>query len=113
MAGGWSDCVKGLAGLIGELREDGEYLSRSPLDFQNVYPINLTIGQFHQDHPDYSAELWNFRKGRWLPFPKHTVRLIDDDDALKGKWNDVTVHAKWTHQKSKFGKSHCHHYIEK
>lgn len=110
---GWSDCEKDRARheLIGKRREDGEYWYNwsvyLPLDFQNVYPINLTIGQFHQDHPDYSAEVaWNFRNkaGGYHLYGtgKYTVRLIDDDAGLKGRWNDVTVNAKWTHHKDGF-----------
>ena len=65
---GWSDCEKDRARheLIGKRRDDGEYWYNwsvyLPVDFQNISPVNLTIGQFHQDHPDYSAEVaWNFR----------------------------------------------------
>ncbi len=90
---------------IGRTQEEGDewwyawslYL---PLDYPNVYPTKVALAQFHQ-HPEV---IWMFRNkdggyfvnrqeelGRGYGFD----RILEDAD-MRGLWNDMLVHARWT-----------------
>jgi len=73
-----------------------------PSDYPNVFPAKVTLGQFHQN-PEV---IWMFRNkgggyhvnrqntlGRGYGFDE-----ILDDTALRGRWNDILVHVRWTYR---------------
>ncbi len=73
-----------------------------PEDYPNVFPTKVALGQFHQS----SKVTWMFRNkgggyyvnrqqtlGRGYGFDK-----ILDDISLRGNWNDIVVHVRWTFQ---------------
>jgi hypothetical protein len=74
-----------------------------PHDYPNVYPTKVALGQFHQ-HPEV---IWMFRNRDGGYFVNRQQELgrgygfdrILDDKSLRGRWNDILVHVKWTHTK--------------
>lgn len=77
-----------------------------PEDFTVIYPTKLALGQFHQKkgHPVWLFQ--NHNGGYWIDnqvngrtFEK--VEILNQSQML-GIWNDIAVHAKWTHKKDGF-----------
>lgn len=73
-----------------------------PKDMPNVFPTKVAFGQFHQN-PNV---VWMFRNRDGGYFVNRQKTLgrgygfdpILDDATLRGQWNDIVVHVKWTHQ---------------
>ena len=110
---GWNDCEKD--------RERHELLTTSrwrkgeywyhwslflPEDYPVIYPVKVALGQFHQQgaHP-----VWMFQNSSGGYFvDNQTVgytlekRKILTDGEMRGRWSDVLVHARWTHQDDGF-----------
>lgn len=110
---GWNDCEKD--------RERHELMSRDdwsggeewygwslylPKDFPNIYPVKVTLGQFHQkgSHPVWLFQngyggynVHNNTSGRTL----HKTSVLTDEE-MRGKWSDILVHARWTHEEDGF-----------
>jgi hypothetical protein len=114
---GWSDCAKD--------RERSELSERHktpttgtsswygwslfvPVDYVNIYPTKVALGQFHQHR---SHPVWMFQNSRGgyhlddqvTGTTRRYYKLIDDKD-LRGKWHRIEVHAKWANKNDGFFK---------
>jgi len=88
-----------------------------PKDFKVIFPAKVAMGQFHnegdnppafmfqnQSHPagkeggSYWIEVDESIGGDNIP-----KKLLENNELL-GKWNDILVNAKWTHEKDGFFK---------
>ena len=72
-----------------------------PLDYPVVFPTKVALAQFHQ-HP---SVIWMFRNrdgGYFVNRQKNLGRgygfdrILNDGD-MRGLWNDILVHVRWTH----------------
>lgn len=110
---GWNDCDNG--------RERHEMLSTDswsggegwyhwsiylPEDYPIIYPVKVALGQFHQkgSHP-----VWMFQNGNGgYIVDNQTSGLsgwmtpILTDGEMRGKWNDILIHARWTSERDGF-----------
>lgn len=73
-----------------------------PHDMPNVFPTKVTFGQFHQN-PNV---IWMFRNkdGGYFVNRQNTLgrgygfdRILEDR-TLRGRWNDIVAHVRWTHK---------------
>lgn len=105
---GWSDCKKDrerseLSGKKDNYRESEYWYGWSiyfPNNYTNIYPTKVALGQFHQksSHP-----VWMFQNssgGYHLDQQVHGrteryYKLLDDKE-LRGKWNKIKLHVKWS-----------------
>ena len=71
-----------------------------------IYPVKVALAQFHQkgSHPVWMFQ--NSNGGYWVD--NQTVgatlekrRILSDED-MRGRWSDVLVHARWTHETDGF-----------
>ena len=77
-----------------------------PIDYPNIYPTKVALGQFHQrsSHP-----VWMFQNsdgGYYLDdqvhgYTRRYYKLIDDKN-LRGKWHRIELHVKWAKDKNGF-----------
>lgn len=106
---GWSDCAndrerselsqKGGRNLVESTYWYG-WSMFVPVDYKNIYPTKVALGQFHQDgsHP-----VWMFQNGmaglslddQVYGSTRKYYPLIQESD-LRGKWHQIEVHARWT-----------------
>ena len=112
--GKWSDCKTDRARheLSGRRHSDGEYWYAwsiyFPKDFVQVFPTKLAIGQFHQYKGHVVWMFQNQRGGYYVDdqvvgITAHMRQLLTQDQ-MEGQWNDILVHANWTHEPSGFFK---------
>ena len=110
---GWSDCENDRERHELRTRNNwrkGEYWYHwslyLPRDYPIVYPVKVSLGQFHQkgSHP-----VWMFQNSSGGYFvDNQTVgstlekREILTDEEMRGRWSDVLVHARWTHEDDGF-----------
>ncbi len=111
--GGWNDCDND--------RERHELLSADswsggtvwyhwsiylPADYPIIYPVKVALGQFHQkgSHP-----VWMFQNGnggyivdnQTSGSTSWTTPILTDEE-MRGNWNDILVHARWTSERDGF-----------
>ena len=110
---GWSDCKND--------RERHELLSASqwskgeywyhwslflPQNYPIIYPVKVALAQFHQkgSHP-----VWMFQNSNGGYYVDNQTtgttvekRQILSDESMRGRWSDVLVHARWTHETDGF-----------
>ncbi|MCR9239683.1 MAG: heparin lyase I family protein [Alphaproteobacteria bacterium] len=124
--GGWDDCKNDRErhelSQIKTLQKHGDvhwyawsiYL---PTDIEPIYPVRVHLGQFHQVKNNVLFLL------SWVPYGYHEGYVIDnqvpgnghtyqmqtivpsDTDnglSIKGRWIDILIHAKWSHNKDGF-----------
>ena len=77
-----------------------------PEDWPVIWPVKTALGQFHQER---SHVVWMFQNRDGGYFVDNqvyggTVEQVQvlADEQMRGKWNDVVVHANWTHEDSGF-----------
>lgn len=77
-----------------------------PKDYPNIYPVKVALGQFHQER---GPVMWMFQNGPggyWVD--NQTIgstlekRRVLTDEEMRGRWTDVLVHARWTHEDDGF-----------
>ena len=71
-----------------------------PNDYRNVYPTQVTLGQFHQDK---SHPVWMFQNG---PGGYHLDDMVDgyvrksyqlmEDSELRGRWHKIEIQVRWS-----------------
>lgn len=110
---GWSDCKND--------RERHELLTTSawskgerwyhwslflPQNYPIIYPVKVALAQFHQkgSHP-----VWMFQNSNGGYYVDNQTigrtlekRQILTDEDMRGRWSDVLVHARWTHETDGF-----------
>lgn len=113
--GGWSDCKKDRE--RSELSEANKsnypgseywygWSIYFPMDYPNIYPTKVALGQFHQNK---SHPVWMFQNssgGYHLDDQVHGhsrryYKLLDESE-LRGKWHRIEVHAKWAKDENGF-----------
>ncbi len=113
---GWSDCEEDRERheLSGSSKRytmaGGEYWFAwsiyLPDDFNIIYPTKTTLGQFHQINGHVVWMFQNHNGGYWVDNQTSgsTVekKKIFSDSEMRGKWNDIIIHAKWTHMNDGF-----------
>lgn len=74
-----------------------------PEDYPIIFPVKTALAQFHQQN---SHVVWMFQNKDGGYFVDNQVygdtmhlRPVLTDDQMRGKWNDILVHANWTHDK--------------
>jgi hypothetical protein len=77
-----------------------------PEDFPNVYPVKVSLGQFHQKDTNPAWMFENENGGYWLFEQisgriRHKYKLIDEE-GLRGKWHKIEMHIKWSKKKDGF-----------
>jgi hypothetical protein len=77
-----------------------------PENYRNIYPVKVTLGQFHQkdSHPAWMFE--NADGGYWLyeqisGRTGKTYPLIDEA-GLRGKWHQIELHIRWSEKDDGF-----------
>lgn len=110
---GWSDCAtdreRSEVHTGSDNYEGNEYWYGwslyLPSDFPDLYPVNQTLGQFHQEGNPRGCSSFLFEKS-WNSFvvdrqvecqAKQVIDLIKEDQLI-GKWNKFEVHAKWSNK---------------
>ena len=73
-----------------------------PEDYINIYPTKTALGQFHQrsSHPIWMFDNASSSGGYMLEetvsdYARTRHKLISEED-LRGKWQKIEVHAKWS-----------------
>lgn len=110
---GWSDCEKDRERH--ELKSKktwnkGEYWYHwsiyLPDDYPIIAPVKVALAQFHQKK---SHVVWMFQNGYGGYFVDNqttdgTVEKVQilTDNEMRGKWSDVLVHVRWTHNADGF-----------
>jgi hypothetical protein len=69
-----------------------------PLDYPDIAPTKVALGQFHQKDGPPAFMFQNLAGGLFIDrnfgHTTHMVKLLDDAH-LRGRWNNIEVHAKW------------------
>jgi hypothetical protein len=79
-----------------------------PMDYQNIFPTKVALGQFHQDK---SHPVWMFQNSvggyhlddQVFGSTRRYYPLINKDN-FKGKWHRIEVNAKWAKNSDGFFK---------
>lgn len=115
---GWSDCDNDRerhelsSSSKKYIMDDGEYWFGwslyLPNDFNIIYPTKSALGQFHQKSGHVIWMFQNHDGGYWVDNQTsgstiEKKQILSDSD-MRGKWNDIAVHAKWTHKSDGFFK---------
>ena len=88
-----------------------------PQDFEEIFPAKVAMGQFHNDGDNPPAFMFQNQShysgkeggGYWIEVDESIggnnipIKLLENNELL-GKWNDILVNAKWTHEKDGFFK---------
>ena len=112
---GWDDCAADRE--RSELSERGDrnpagtawwygWSLYVPVDFPNVFPTKVALGQFHQEN---SHVVWMFQNGRGgyhlddqvEGYTRRYYELIPDAE-LRGRWHRIEVQARWSRGKDGF-----------
>ena len=87
-----------------------------PNDYKIIFPAKTMLAQFHNDAdnpPAFAFENQSYTSGGgyWLETDKYITGYgynrqskILDSSEMYGKWNDILVNVKWTHEKDGFFK---------
>ena len=76
-----------------------------PSDFPDLYPVNQTLGQFHQEGNPLGCSSFLFEKSwhgliidrQFLCRARDEVEILSNKE-LFGNWNKFEVHAKWSNK---------------
>jgi len=70
-----------------------------PMDYTNVYPTKVALGQFHQQG---SHVIWMFQNSNGGYHIDNQVRghsekydILIPEKELRGKWHKIEIHVKW------------------
>ena len=71
-----------------------------PANYPNIFPVKVTLGQFHQQSARPAWMFENADGGYWLynqvsGKTKEKYPLIDENN-LRGKWHKIEIHAHWS-----------------
>ena len=71
-----------------------------PQDYPIIFPVKVALGQFHQQGTQPAWMFQNSAGGYYVDNQTrgHTIKLtpILTDEEMRGQWNDILVHVKWT-----------------
>ena len=122
---GWDDCStnreRSELAQTGGQNDGSEYWYGwsifFPDEFENMYPTQVTLGQFHQiggkpvfmfkngeppSYYSYHVEPGGYwLQDRTYPASPRSYNLIDEKD-LRGVWHDILVHARWSRKDDGF-----------
>ncbi len=79
-----------------------------PQNYQNIFPVKVTLGQFHQESARPAWMFENADGGYWIynqvsRKTKEKYPLIDES-SLRGKWHKIEVQAHWSKDSDGFFK---------